>query len=32
MCDVSLNAMVLRWMGFRDWKRKLAAYRKAWGI
>ena len=31
-CDIALNKLVLRWMGFKDWVAKLAAYRKAWGI
>lgn len=25
-CDVALNKMVLRFMGFSDWKDRLAAY------
>ena len=28
-CDVALNRLVLRWMGFDDWREKLAAYRGA---
>ena len=25
-CDVLLNKMVLRWMGFQDWKSKIKDY------
>lgn len=25
-CDIALNEMVLRWVGFRDWKEKMRAY------
>jgi hypothetical protein len=25
-CDVELNEMVLKWMGFPDWQEKMAAY------
>ena len=25
-CDIKLNRMVLRWMGFRNWRQKIAAY------
>lgn len=25
-CDVKLNAMVLKWMGFKDWKQKITKY------
>jgi len=25
-CDVALNRMVLKWMGFKDWKFKIASY------
>ena len=31
-CDVKLNEWVLRWMGFKDWRSKLAAYKKVWGL
>ena len=31
-CDVEMNRMVLRWMGFRNWRSKIAAYRKVWGL
>lgn len=31
-CDVALNRMVLLWMGFKDWRAKLAAYKKVWGL
>lgn len=31
-CDVALNALVLRWMGFKDWRAKLTAYKKEWGL
>jgi hypothetical protein len=31
-CDIALNALVLRWMGFKDWRAKLTAYKKVWGI
>jgi hypothetical protein len=31
-CDIALNELVLRWMGFKDWREKLATYKKAWGI
>ena len=27
-CDVALNVLVLKWMGFRDWRTKLMAYKK----
>ncbi len=30
-CDIALNKMVLRWMRFKDWKAKIAAYCKRWG-
>lgn len=25
-CDIELNEMVLRWMGFTDWEEKMEAY------
>lgn len=25
-CDFDLNVMVIKWMGFKDWKRKLKDY------
>lgn len=28
-CDVELNELVLRWMGFPDAKRKLAKYKES---
>lgn len=31
-CDVALNKLVLRFMNFRDWREKLAVYRRKWGI
>lgn len=31
-CDVALNRLVLRWMGFRDWKRKIAKYSAALAV
>ncbi len=27
-CDIALNALVLRWMGFDDWQEKIAEYKK----
>lgn len=27
-CDLELNEMVLRWMGFPDWREKIKAYRE----
>ena len=32
VCDVKLNVMVLRWIGFKDWRKKIAAYKKVWGL
>lgn len=26
-CDRALNALVLRWMGFKDWREKMKRYR-----
>lgn len=26
-CDVALNQMVLRWIGFKDWRKKISAYK-----
>lgn len=31
-CDVKLNELVLRWAGFKDWKRKILAYKRLWGL
>lgn len=28
-CDIALNKVVLRFIGFKDWKQKLAAYIKS---
>lgn len=25
-CDVALNRLVLRWMGFKDWRNKIRRY------
>lgn len=25
-CDIALNRMVLKWMGFKDWKSKTKKY------
>ena len=25
-CDIAMNEMVLKWMGFEDWEEKLNAY------
>jgi len=27
-CDIALNELVLRWMGFKDWKNKIKIYEK----
>lgn len=27
-CDIALNEMVLKFMGFPDWQEKMEAYRK----
>lgn len=27
-CDIALNRLVLRWMGFPDWREKIASYTK----
>lgn len=27
-CDISLNSLVLRWMRFKDWRKKLEKYKK----
>lgn len=29
ICDVELNAMVLKWMGFADAERMIAEYERA---
>lgn len=26
-CDLALNVLVLKWMGFSDWKEKIAKYK-----
>lgn len=26
-CDIALNEMVLKWMGFKDWESKIENYR-----
>ena len=26
-CDIALNELVLRWMGFRNWKSKIKKYK-----
>jgi hypothetical protein len=31
-CDIKFNALVLRWMGFPDWREKLAAYKREQGV
>jgi hypothetical protein len=31
-CDVALNTMVLRWVGFKDWRKRIRAYKQVWGI
>ena len=28
-CDIALNELVLKWMGFDDWERKLESYVKS---
>jgi hypothetical protein len=28
-CDIELNEMVLRWVGFPDWREKMENYRNA---
>lgn len=28
-CDIALNRLVLKWMRFKDWRKKLARYRGA---
>jgi hypothetical protein len=28
-CDIALNEMVLKWMGFPDWQEKVAAYKRS---
>jgi NAD-dependent SIR2 family protein deacetylase len=30
-CDIALNEMVLKFMGFPDWQEKMEAYRKKIG-
>jgi len=25
-----LNELVLRWIGFKDWRKKMADYKKLW--
>lgn len=27
-CDIALNEMVLKWMGFSNWKEKIERYRE----
>lgn len=27
-CDIALNELVLRWMGFKDWKQKMKLYKR----
>ena len=27
-CDVALNELVLRWIGFKDWRKKMHNYKK----
>jgi hypothetical protein len=27
-CDIALNEMVLKWMGFKDWKEKIDEYKQ----
>jgi len=27
-CDIELNGMVLKWVGFPDWEERLNAYKK----
>jgi len=29
-CDIALNELVLRWIGFKDWRKKMADYKKLW--
>lgn len=29
-CDVALNELVLRWVGFKDWRKKMADYKHLW--
>jgi len=31
-CDVALNEVVLKFMGFEDWKEKMDKYRERMGI
>ena len=31
-CDFELNELVLRFMGFRDWKSKMQRYKKKYEI
>lgn len=31
-CDIALNEMVLKWMGFPDWQVKINAYREGKGV
>jgi len=31
-CDVALNEMVLRFIGFPDWQEKIEAYKKSLGF
>lgn len=30
-CDLGLNVLVLKWLGFKDWRRKIAEYAKSIG-
>ena len=27
-CDIALNELFLRWIGFPDWRQKIAGYRR----
>ncbi len=27
-CDIALNALVLKWMGFPDWREKIKRYKE----
>ena len=31
-CDVALNEVVLKFMGFGDWEEKMKAYRERMGV
>lgn len=28
-CDIELNEMVLKWIGFQDWEEKMKKYKEA---